>query len=90
VTHLIAHAAIRMAARMDKLTRVGLYFFAGFSFIVGIYLFTTARRRAEQEGSRGGLFDGFYSVSRIRLVGVGFCIMGLMAIYIALTGPLGE
>jgi hypothetical protein len=69
---------------------VGLYFFAAFSFSVGIYVFTTARRRAEREGSRGGLFDGFYSLSRIRLVGVGFCIMGLMAIYIALAGPLGE
>jgi hypothetical protein len=69
---------------------VGLYFVAAFSFIVGTYVFTTARRTAEREGSRGGLFDGFYSVSRIRLVGVGFCIMGLMAIYIALTGPLGE
>lgn len=63
-----------------------LQFLAGVgAALYGVYMIATARRTAAQKGDRRFFGYPSYSVANIRLVGTGFCLIG---IGIA-TGALG-
>ena len=68
--------------RSDQSCRYGhtvLQFLAGVGVVVyGVYMIATARRTSARKGDRRFLGYPSHSIANIRLVGTGFCLIGIV------------